>query len=788
MKPVAMLDRLYPQIMNTKILTLPAILMAALVLALPASAEIKNTEARSKQVDKLVDKLLAEQKLKANKPISDEQFVRRIYLATIGRIPTGPEAAKFLDSKDKNKRDQLIDELLESEGYVSNFYNYWADVLRINRRLGRSGAANEYAYKHWVKESLRSNKPYDQFVYEMVSATGSNYENGATGYYHRDRGMPLDNMANTVRVFLGTRLECAQCHDHPFDKWSQKDFFKMASFTYGVRAGYSRGGATEVRRMISNDRREKIMEISEKVSGMKNFYPTRREADIDRMFENDDRRSVARRRGIKTAAEYKAINKKVLAATAKYDRDNRTVGRVISDIYNPVRYSGMSVRDRNSKLPHDYQYDDAKPNDEIDPEPMFESKFNKQILEEKGYLPAYASWMTSKDNPRFTQVIANRLWKKAFGVGLIEPVDSITDYTKPYNPELMKHLEKSMQDLDFDMKSFLAMLYKSKAWQRESFAGEIAPAKPFYFSGPALQRMTAEQIWDSVVSLVIPDSDHFQPTLARELSEIDRERRINEALAAHEPEDFKDMVVELTAQVKKSYGKQEKLREAYNQARQDEDEEKTRKLSRELRSIQSEMRREIYKVAYNGADRRGGRSMESMMAGAGMSGEGERYVRTSIPRPKVKAPEGMSRDQLRNWQRQQKYAASSWSRTASQMMRASELPTPAPRGHFLREFGQSDRELIQNANDGASVPQALNLMNGDIADRLRHPYSVLGQALEECSNPEEEIRTIYQLMLTRQPTKAETERLLKVYETDGSNARKNVIWAMLNTQQFIFSI
>ncbi|MBG85819.1 MAG: hypothetical protein CMO80_02830 [Verrucomicrobiales bacterium] len=638
-----------------------------------------------------------------------------------------------------------------------------------------------------MKESLRSNKPYDKFVYEMVSATGNNYENGATGYYHRDRGMPLDNMANTVRVFLGTRLECAQCHDHPFDKWSQKDFFKMASFTYGVRAGYSRNG-NDVRRMIGNDRREKIMKISEEITGMKNFYPTRRESDIDRMFEKDDRRSIARRRGIETAEEYKALNKKVMAAVSKLDVDNRTMGRVISDIYNPVRYSAMSVRDRNAKLPHDYQYDDADPHDEIEPEPMFDSKFDQEILESKGYLPAYATWMTSKDNPRFTQVIANRLWKKAFGVGLFEPADQITDHTKPASPELLKHLEESMEELDFDMKSFLAMLFKSKAWQREAFAEEIPIGEPFHFAGPALQRMSAEQIWDSVVALVIPDSDHFQPSLGRELSDIDRERRINEAIAAHEPEDFKDMVLELTAQVKKSYAKQDKVREAYNKARQDEDDQKTRELSQELRGIQREMRSKIYKVAYNGTDRRGGRSMQSMMAGAGMSGDGERYVRTSTKRPKVKMPEGLTRDQQRKWIRDQKYAASSWSRTASQMMRSSELPTPAPRGHFLREFGQSDRELIQNANDGASVPQALNLMNGDIADRLRHPYSVLGQALEKCESPEDEIKTIYHLMLTRQPSQAEIDRLLKVYEFEGRNARRNVIWAMLNTQQFIFSI
>ncbi|MEZ5433342.1 MAG: DUF1549 domain-containing protein [Verrucomicrobiales bacterium] len=96
--------------------------------------------------------------------------------------------------------------------------------------------ANEAAYRLWIKDALRQNKPYDQMVCELVSARGNLWDNGAIGYYQRDRGMPLDNMANTVRIFLGTRLECAQCHNHPFDKWKQMDFFQMAAFSNGMDA------------------------------------------------------------------------------------------------------------------------------------------------------------------------------------------------------------------------------------------------------------------------------------------------------------------------------------------------------------------------------------------------------------------------------------------------------------------------------------------------------------------------------------------------------------------------
>ncbi|MFT5493589.1 MAG: hypothetical protein ACI8V5_003986, partial [Limisphaerales bacterium] len=444
-------------------------------------------------------------------------------------------------------------------------------------------------------------------------------------------------------------------------------------------------------------------------------------------------------------------------------------------------------------LPHDYQYDDAKPKQLIEPGSMFGEDVHKDALE-NGYLPAYANWMTSKTNPRFTRVIANRLWKKAFGVGLVEPVDQFTDYSKPHNPELMDRLEQVMKDLDYDMKSFLAMLYKSKAWQRQAHTEDIGPGAPFYFPGPAMSRMSAEQIWDSLAALTIPDVDHYQPTLARELVAIDKERKIYEALESRSPEEFKAVVDGLSVEVKASYARQQIVREKYTQARQAEDAELIRKYRDETRKLSGDLRRKISQVAYQGADGRT-RDASALMASAGimeMSGGnrmgGESYIRSTLPKVKLEAPEGMSKVEAKAWQRKQKSAASTWGRTASAVMRASELPTPAPRGHFLREFGQSDRELIENASESASVPQALSLMNSKMADILRHPYSVLGQALVKCETPREEIQTLYQHMFTRQPSKRETDRLLREYESDPKNARDNVIWALLNTQQFIFSL
>jgi len=756
-------------------------------LTLNVRAELRDTNAKSRQIDQLVDQGLRKNKLQPNGPISDRQFLRRIYLATTGRIPAAEEAREFLNDRATNKRDVLIDKLLQSEGYVSNFYNYWADILRINSKLGRSGKANEYAYKHWVKDSLRDNKPYDQMVRELVASDGNVWENGATGYYQRDRGMPLDNMANTVRIFLGTRLECAQCHDHPFDKWSQTDFFHMASFTYGIKSGYAGG---ENRWMYSKagnrsdgkakrEYLEGVRKMGEEITGIKGFHVSANDKQIKKLFASDDRKFVQKRSGL-SEEEYRELNAKVLAAVKKMPKQKRSASstrKLISDIYKPLQYAAVDVKDRDARLPHDYQYDDAKPHQEMAPRAMFGGEISAEELKRDGYLPAYARWMTSKDNPRFTTVIANRLWKKAFGVGQIEPVDQITDHTEAANPELMKLLERSMKELDYDMKSFLAMLFKTQAWQRQPFAGEVSPARPFHFPGPKLQRMSAEQIWDSIVTLVIPDADNHQPDRAKERAAIDREAELYDALESKSPEEFRSMVDDLAATVNVAYARQSEIRGEFLKAKQDNDEPRARSLSAELKAIGKETSRAISKAAYGGVE----------AADSSKDSRKKRSKTKTARKPRLEIPQGLSKKEARAWAKKQKAAMVHYNDLAGTMMRASELPTPAPRGHFLREFGQSDRELIQNASAGASVPQALNLMNSGISEMLIHPRSVLGQALARCDSPRKEITAIYQHMLTREPSQAEIGRLLQVYQSNPDTARAHAVWALLNTQQFIFA-
>ena len=145
----------------------------------------------------------------ARPKIDDYTFCRRLYLDAIGRIPTLDELDQFIADKRVDKRARLIDNLLNSKGYNSHWYNYWADLLRVKYvgdKLHHPGN-----YSEWVKEAVRTNKPYNKIVYELVNANGNLYKpgNGATGFYAREP-MALDHLANSVKTFLGMSIECAQ--------------------------------------------------------------------------------------------------------------------------------------------------------------------------------------------------------------------------------------------------------------------------------------------------------------------------------------------------------------------------------------------------------------------------------------------------------------------------------------------------------------------------------------------------------------------------------------------------
>jgi hypothetical protein len=160
---------------------------------------------------------------------SDEQFIRRLSLDLTGTLPTPARVLAFAADKDPKKREKLVDELLETPEYSYFFANKWADILRVKRRGQPDRAKGTFAFHDWIREAIVSDKPYSEFARGILGATGSEITNPPTVWY-KELQNPEQFVDDTAQVFLGLRLACAQCHHHPYEKWSQDDYWGIAAF------------------------------------------------------------------------------------------------------------------------------------------------------------------------------------------------------------------------------------------------------------------------------------------------------------------------------------------------------------------------------------------------------------------------------------------------------------------------------------------------------------------------------------------------------------------------------
>ena len=648
-------------------------------LKLPSSV----LKAHTKKIDQLVRKKLKEKQLKPNAPVDDAEFLRRTYIRAIGRIPNYLETKSFLDSTSNDKRKALVDDVLTSNGYVHEMYIYWADILRTKALLaGFQVQPAGLPFINWIKAQVAKNVPYDQFVENMLAATGEFWQEGneSLGYYALDRATPLDNMSNTVQVFLGTRLQCAQCHNHPFDKWTQKQYFEMAAFTRS-------------------------------------------------QSWNGERNNVASQ----------------LKRASRVDGKSVTFTRLERFFGSLIRFGFNRTGDGRIRLPKDYGYNDAKPLEFVYAKTIFGEDIHLDPLKrkKKGVLPDnesrlhFASWVTSENNPRFTTVIANRMWKKVMGMALIEPVDDFKDNTEASNPELLAYLEKVMKEVKYDLREFKRILFNTSTYQRKAIHRDYDNFSQCYFEGPVFKRMNGEQIWDSISVLVNSDVDQVKikqlPTLF-ELNEIYRDWS------------SEDLLKEMTRYENKlkSFG--------YD----------TNTLLRDQVLIN-------LILADQFPDREDCKHAMKLFQSAKDKGgyaKGFTQRKVSFNRPEV---------------------------------RSSEINTSkggAQLGHLIMEFGGSNRQAIQTQRYDAELTQPLFMMNDFIEKEVvRNGNADLNKSMRSLQGGVQKIDTAYLSILNRYPTPQERDLYLKyIREHSAASTPKNkndnpftdVTWSLINSHEFLF--
>jgi hypothetical protein len=194
---------------------------------------------RNNFIDELIFSKLKRVNIVPSLLSSDRDFVRRVYLDTIGLLPTLEESGRFLESKDPQKRAKLIDELMERPEFAEVWATRFGDLLRVGLYDQRSkGGRLMYS---WLRKAMMEDKPYNQFATELITSSGNLYFNPASNFYYITEFSEPENIATNVsQVFLGVRIECSRCHNHPWEKWTQEDFWGFAAFfgRMGVKDTY----------------------------------------------------------------------------------------------------------------------------------------------------------------------------------------------------------------------------------------------------------------------------------------------------------------------------------------------------------------------------------------------------------------------------------------------------------------------------------------------------------------------------------------------------------------------
>ncbi|MFM7180350.1 MAG: DUF1549 domain-containing protein [Verrucomicrobiales bacterium] len=429
---------------------------AALLCAHPLLAQQKTAPDAAKlrayalEVDKRIAAHFQKNGLAVPADADPGTLLRRTYLVAVGRIPTLEETRSYLADPAPDKHALLVERLMASPGYASHMSNWLGDLLRVKDQFTNNVSAAPYV--HYLRESVASNKSWDQLSTELLTAAGNGW-NGAPqiGYFVRDKGMPLDNVANTMRIFLGTRMECAQCHDHPFGDWDRRDFYELAAFFHGI-----------------DGKNESVQRAAQRIARGESEKEGRRPKQEDRQLAD-----------------------------------------LIDFLGGNAHYFTVAGGGRgNIPLPADYQYRDGKPGEVVAARAPYGPTMRMSSRREgdDGRL-RFVKWMTDAENPQFSQIIANRMWKRSMGRGVYEPVDEYVPAAETSAPELMKYLASLMRELGHDLRAYQQVLLLTRTFRFDTSPQQSEANTPASLAGRQINRLAAEQIWDSLLVLKAGDPD-----------------------------------------------------------------------------------------------------------------------------------------------------------------------------------------------------------------------------------------------------------------------------------------
>jgi hypothetical protein len=443
--------------MRTLALAVLAVSLASAGMAQDTATEAKATG--SALIDQHLKLKWDEAGLKPAKRADDAEWMRRVSLDLVGVIPSHEEAEKFLADRNSNKREKFIDMLLKEEAYAEHWADVWSGILVGFDNERRDVSDRNEEHKD-LREIFHKNMPYDEFARKVITVSGAVFDRGqarltpenmkelpqevglASYITHQQRVAGKDfalAMAGKVtRVFMGVQIQCAQCHDHPFDKWTQEEFYGMAGFFTGL--------AAENRNYVPPEDKGKDKKDLKKV-----------EIRYNLVHDRGDSLSGVGRDGKKGAGNGQMM-------MAEDGRDlaipNAKGGPVKTAFLETGKGVEPGVRRRET----------------------------------------FAKYVTSKDNAQFAKMAVNRYWAHFFGVGIVNPCDDFNGRNKPSHPELLNDLARDFADHGYNVQWLIKVMTMSQAYNLTSAAKgkERDPQALKMLALARVRPLTPEQILRSV--------------------------------------------------------------------------------------------------------------------------------------------------------------------------------------------------------------------------------------------------------------------------------------------------
>ena len=416
----------------------------------------------AKEVSKEIDAALAEAWKAAGvvptQRCSDEEFVRRVSLDLIGTIPSAAQTEAFLADPQPDRRERLVESLLESPGASRHFADLWAEVLVGQGAVEKDRNFVPGMFRPWLEKELAARKPYPALINELLTATGDPYSSPAVNFYGRRDFVATDMAGGVSQAFLGVKIQCAQCHDHPYEDIKQADFQGMAAFFARMtlrpaELPYEKFGERAMKRLEEQEDKR----VAEMV---KNGTP-----------EEQAREQVRRQRP-------KTVEIGDLSGDARLPKRLAENAKRLEKI--PAEVARM-----NPKFLHSVTYDDAA------------GSTRRKAL---------ADWIANPANPYTSRALANRYWGWFMGRGIVHPVDDFNSANPASVPAVLDILTRDTAESGFDLTRLVRVITQTKAYQLTSATTRRAAKTEGLFAAGPLKQFSAQQTFDSLqVALGIVD-------------------------------------------------------------------------------------------------------------------------------------------------------------------------------------------------------------------------------------------------------------------------------------------